>query len=132
MSVSSKSPLSRDRAWSCIMMNVATPGTGSMRAGRVFTGVCQLLFAVVGAALICIWMIKTTYTVIQNQISGTAALHASGWLWKWGVVGFAVSWSWTFITCVDLFRRAKADERKAHENIPPRLTDLPGQPPKLS
>jgi hypothetical protein len=46
-------------------------------------------------------------------------------MWKWGVVCFVVSWLWTLITCVHLYRRAKAEEQKNLENIPPRLADLP-------
>lgn len=96
-----------------------------MRAGRVFTGVCQLLLAVAGAALISVWILKSTWAVIQKEAGAPAPPHPIGWLWQWGVVGFAVSWSWTFITCVDLFRRAKAEERKNPQNLPPRLADLP-------
>lgn len=126
MSVSPEQSLSRDRAWSCIMLNVATPGTGSMRAGRVFSGVCQLSFAVAGAILICIWILKSTWAAIQRQV-GTASSspHSIGWLWHWGVIMFLASYTWTFLTCVDLFRRAKADEQQQLQNIPPRLSDLP-------
>ncbi|HZI33646.1 MAG TPA: hypothetical protein VFF11_14995 [Candidatus Binatia bacterium] len=123
-------PLSRDRAWSCIMMNVATPGTGSMRAGMVFTGICQLMCAVIGAALICVWMIKSTYGVVQEEIGQPTTAASIGWLWKWGVVGFAISWSWTFITCVNLFRRARAEEKRNRQNIPPKLADLPQKTPE--
>jgi hypothetical protein len=125
MPFSSERPLSRDRAWSCIMMNVATPGTGSMRAGQVFTGICQLLFAVAGAALICVWMLKSIWAVILRESGEPVSQTSNGWMWKWGVICFIVSWSWTFITCVNLYRRAKTQERKNPENLPPRLADLP-------
>lgn len=125
MSSSSQRPLSRDRAWSCIMMNVATPGTGSMRAGMVFTGICQLMCAVIGAVLIGTWMIKSTYGVVQAEIGQAAPAAPANWLWQWGVMGFAVSWSWTAVTCVNLFRRAKADEERIRKNVPPKLADLP-------
>lgn len=123
---SSERSLSRDRAWSCIMLNVATPGTGSMRAGRVFSGMCQLLLAITGAALLCTWILKSTWAVIQKQTGMPAPQHPIGWLWHWGVICFAASWTWTFITCVDLFRRAKAEEEKKNlQGVPPRLADLP-------
>ena len=125
MARSPQRPLSRDRAWSCIMMNVATPGTGSMRAGRVVTGVCQLMSAVIGAALISVWMIRSAYGIIQGGSGQSASPDASRWLWQWGVAGFAISWSWTAVTCVALFRRAKADELRSRQNIPPLLADLP-------
>ena len=107
------------------MMNVATPGVGSMRAGQIFTGVCQLGFGIAGAALICVWMMGLFWGIFQEQLDQSASQNSSGWMWKWGVVCFVVSWLWTLVTCVQLYRRAKAEEQKNLENLPPRLADLP-------
>ncbi len=96
-----------------------------MRAGQFFTGACQLLLAIAGAALICVWIIKVSYRTVQEELGQPIPQNFSGWMWKAGIFCFAVSYVWTFIACVNLFRRAKADERKNAENIPPRLADLP-------
>jgi hypothetical protein len=125
MSLSSERPLSRDRAWSCIMMNIATPGVGSMRAGQVFAGPAQLLLALAGAALICVWIIKACYGMVQEELDQPVPQNSGGWLWKWGAICFAASYAWTFVACVNLFRRAKIQERENLGNIPPRLADLP-------
>jgi hypothetical protein len=130
MSVSSERPLSRDRAWSCIMMNIATPGVGSMRAGQILTGLGQLLFALGGAALICVWIIKMSYGLVQEELGASVPQSSSGWMWKWGSAGFAVSYVWTFVTCVNLYRRAEVEERQNPGNAPPRLADLPGKDPE--
>jgi hypothetical protein len=107
------------------MMNMAMPGVGSMRAGRAFAGVCQLLLAVGGAALICVWIIKVSYGIVQEELDQPVPQNSGGWMWKWGGVVFVASYVWTFISCVNLFRQAKAEERKNQEDIPPRLVDLP-------
>jgi hypothetical protein len=125
MSRSADLPLSRDRAWSCIMMNVATPGVGSLRARRVFTGVCQLLFALTGFFLICGWMLNFFYGIAQNELGETVSPHSTGWMWKCGAACFGVSWLWTFLTCVSLFRQAKARELAAGESLPPRISEVP-------
>lgn len=107
------------------MMNVAMPGTGSMRAGQVFTGACQLLLALIGAALICVWIVKASYGTVQEELGQSVPQNSGGWMWKWGTVCFAASYVWTVVVCVNLFRGAKAEEQKNLKNIPPRLTDLP-------
>lgn len=121
----SRPPLSRDRAWSCIMMNVATPGVGSLRAKRTFSGSCQLLFALSGFFFIFVWMLKFFYRIFQQQLGETVPHHNNAWMLKWGAVCFGVSWSWTFFTCVSLFRQAKAYERAVRENPPPRISEVP-------
>jgi hypothetical protein len=118
-------PLSRDRAWSCIMMNVATPGVGSLRAGRILTGVGQLGFALTGFFLICGWMLAFFYRNIQEQVGGPVSHHPAVWMWQWGAACFGVSWTWTFLTCVSFYRQAKAYERWVRENPPPRLAEVP-------
>jgi hypothetical protein len=133
MPVSSERSLSRDRAWSCIMMNIATPGTGTLRARRCFSGFCQLGFLFAGFFLICTWMLKWIYRIYLTQSGESLPSPPAGWLWKWGAVGFGVSWIWTFFTCLSLWSRAKANERNHQQNVPPRLADLPEKPkpPKL-
>lgn len=125
MSLLPAHPLSRDRAWSCIMMNVATPGVGSLRAKRTVAGTCQLLFAFSGFFLICGWMLRFFYNNMLEQMGEPVAHHSTAWMWKWGAVCFCVSWLWTAITCVSLYRQAKAHERAMRENPPPRISGVP-------
>jgi hypothetical protein len=132
MPVSPERPLTRDRAWACITLNFSLSGWGSLKAGRIFEGVCQLVSAFAGFFLLCGWMLKWIYRIFQTQLGETVSPPPAGWLWKWGVAGFAISYGWMLITCVNLMRQAKADEKKIGRNIPPRLSDSPNQPPKLS
>lgn len=125
MSFSSARLLSLDRAWSCVMMNFAMPGMGSMKAGRNFAGICQLGFALAGFFLVCAWIVEWCYRIYQAQVGETISKNSIGWLWQWGAAGFSVSLVWTFATCVSLVRQAKRDELKNRDNVPPKLSDLP-------
>lgn len=125
-------PLSRDRAWSCIMMNVATPGVGSLRARRVLTGAGQLGFALAGFFLICGWMLKFFYGIFQEQLDGTVLPQPPAWMWKWGAVCFVISWTWTALTCVILYWDAKRYEQAMRDNPPPLISDVPPRPPDAS
>jgi len=111
------------------MMNVATPGVGSLRAKRVLTGTCQLVFLFSGFFLICGWMLEFFYGIFQEQLGETVSPHSAPWMWKWGAVCFGISWVWTFFTCVSLYRQAKAHERSVRENPPPRISEVPPKPP---
>lgn len=125
MSAASERRLTRERAWSCIRLNIATPGVGSFRAGRIFTGLCQLVLLIGGVVLICTWMLRTIYRILLEQFGQPAGHHPIGWMWKVGMVGFAASGLWAFFTCLDLHRQAEIEEQKHPQNIPPRLADLP-------
>jgi hypothetical protein len=113
------------------MQNLATPGIGSLKARRIFAGICQLSLAIASCFLICAWVIGWSYRIYQAQIDETIPRDSSGWLLKWGVVCFFVSWLWALITCVSLVLQAKAAERRDPQKVPPRLAESPDKPPKL-
>jgi hypothetical protein len=131
MPVPSERPLSRDRAWACVMQNLATPGVGSLKAGRIFTGVCQLSLAVASCVLIGAWVAGWSYRIYLAQADEPIPQTSSGWLLKWGVISFGVSWLWAMITCVSLVLQANAAERRNPQKVPPRLADSPDKPPRL-
>jgi hypothetical protein len=113
------------------MQNLATPGIGSLKARRIFEGICQLTIAIASCLFICAWVISWSCRIYQAQNDEIVSQDSSGWLLKWGVVCFGVSWLWAMITCVSLMLRANAAERGNPQNVPPRLADSPGKPPKL-
>jgi hypothetical protein len=131
MPFSSERPLNSDRAWAHVMQNLATPGIGSLKARRIFAGVCQLSLALAGCFLICAWVIGWSYRIYLAQVGEIIPENSSGRLLKWGVICFGVSWLWALITCVSLVLQAKAAERRKPQKVPPRLVDLPDKPPKL-
>jgi hypothetical protein len=132
MSASPERPLTRDRAWACVTLNFSISGWGTLKAGRIFAGVCQLVCVFGGFLLLCAWMIGWIYRIFQAEIGDAVLFNPPGWLWKWGIAGFAISYAWMLMTCVSLMRQARAEEKRNRQNVPPRLADLPGKPPKLS
>ena len=125
-------PLSRARAWTCLLTNLfATPGLVSLMARRVFAGVGQLLLALAGFVLIVVWFFEV---MIQyyGQVTGDVPARPVGWIGEIGAILFVASWLWALVTSISLWRQAESDERAELKTVPPRMADLPGQPPKLS
>ena len=71
-------------------------------------------------------MLKFFYVIFQEQL-GDAVSHqpAASWMWELGAVCFGISWTWTFLTCVSLYREAKAYEQALRDNPPPRPSEVP-------
>ena len=133
MTVRTTRPLSRARAWTCVLTNqAATPGLGSLMARRVFAGIGQLLLALAGFVLIVGWIFELCHHVFLQQLDEPVPPDSSGWAGKWGLICFGASWLWSLATSLSLLRQAKADGQVEPRPVPPRMADLPGQPPKLS
>jgi len=125
-------PLSQARAWTCVLTNLAaTPGLGSVMAWRFMAGAGQLLLSLAGFALIVGWMFELCHHVYLQQLGDPAPPVASGWMLKWGGIGFGAGWLWSLATSVSLLRQAKRDGANGSRSVPPRMTGAPGQPPKL-
>ena len=126
-------PISRARAWACLLTNLfATPGLGSLMARRFFAGTGQLLLALAGFILIIGWMFELCHRVYLQQLGEPVPPDSSGWVGKWGLICFGASWLWSLATSLSLLRQVKSDELVEPRPIPPRMADLPGQPPKPS
>jgi hypothetical protein len=125
-----KIPLSRDRAWACVMLNVTLPGWGSVKAGKIITGIVELFFALSGLFLLGAWMVKWMVRISQSELGEDLSPIPSARIWESGVVCVVISWIWTTITCISLMREARANEVEIRKNPPPHLSDLP-KPPKL-
>lgn len=121
-----KMPLSRDRAWACVMLNVSVPGWGTIKAGKKAVGICELVITLVGFFLLLAWMFGWMARVFEAQLGEDLSPVPSPWIWRSGVICIVISWIWTGITCYHLMREAKAYEK----SVPPRLSDLP-KPPVL-
>ncbi|MGA2786660.1 MAG: hypothetical protein ABSF60_03955, partial [Verrucomicrobiota bacterium] len=110
MTVRTIRPISRARAWTCILTNLcATPGLGSLMARRVLAGTGQLLLALAGFVLIVGWIFELCYSVYLQQLGNPVPPDSSGWLWKWGLLLFGAGWVWSLVTSLSLLRQAKAD-----------------------
>jgi hypothetical protein len=125
-----KIPLNRDRAWACVMLNVTLPGWGSVKAGKILTGMGELFFALSGLFFLFAWMTKWMFRITQSELGEDLSPPPTARVWESGVVCVVVSWIWTTVTCISLMREARANEAEMRKNPPPVLSDLP-PPPKL-
>lgn len=121
-----KVPLNRDRAWACVLLNLSVPGWGSLKAGRPFAGIAEMVIVAAGLCLLGDWMYDWLNRVFESELGDPLPPLPAAWLWKWGLGLVAVSCVWTIITCISMMREATANE----QSQPPRLSDLP-KPPKL-
>jgi hypothetical protein len=125
-------PLSRDRAWACVSLNFTLSGLGSLKAGRRFAGIAQLVTVFAGFFLLLAWMFIWIYRIYQSQIGETVLPPPPAWLWQFGLAGFIVSYVWMLLTCASLMRQARANENKIPRAVPPKLSASSSKPPKLS
>ena len=125
-----KTPMSRDRAWSFVMLNLSVPGWGSYKAGRKFAGIGELIIVFSGLLLLFTWMLGWMNLMVQSELGDVVPPPPAAWLWKWGLICIGISCIWTVVTCISLMRHARAYEAELRKNPPPVLSDL-NKPPKL-
>jgi hypothetical protein len=101
-------------------------------ARRFIAGIGQLLLALAGFVLMVGWIFEMCHRIYLRQLDEAVPPDSSGWMWKWGLICFGASWLWSLATSLSLLRQAKADGQIEPKSVPPRMADLPGQPPKLS
>ncbi|MGA3163776.1 MAG: hypothetical protein ABSD77_06220 [Verrucomicrobiota bacterium] len=131
----SRKPVSRAAARNAVIVNqLATPGLGSLIAGRWLAGFGQLALSVAGFVMITVWFFEE---MIQyyGQISGDVQPHPVGWIGEWGAILFAGSWFWAAVTSFSLLREASRNSLESLESletepISPPVLDLSGKPPK--
>jgi hypothetical protein len=131
MSAPPKLPLTQDRAWAYVLLNISVPGWGSWKAGRKIAGFGEMFILVVSLFLLGIWFLKWVNRIVQSEIGDSLPPIPANWLWQWGLGLYAVSLVWTVVTGVSLIREARAYEAEVRRNTPPILADAP-KPPKLS
>jgi 4a-hydroxytetrahydrobiopterin dehydratase len=98
--------ISRAKARNAALLNqLATPGLGSIIAGRWIAGTGQLLLSLGGFVLIMGWFFKEM-SQLYGQISGQVAVQPIGWILEAGAILFALAWGWSLVTSFSLFREA--------------------------
>lgn len=112
---SANAKTNRARARNATLINLlATPGLGSLMAGRVVAGILQLFLAVAGFAFVVVWF-WVTMKNYYGQMFGEGVVHHSGPLsiLIFGGVSFAMAWIWSLFTSLSLMRQAKTEEANA-------------------
>jgi hypothetical protein len=110
-------PLDRARARNCFLINqFATPGLGSLMAGRPGAGIGQLLVAVAGFVLVMLWF-ALRMSQLYNEVVNDAQPQSAAWAGEAGAALFAAAWLWSLVTSLSVLREARNSE--------------PAPPPKL-
>lgn len=98
--------ISRAKARNAALLNqLATPGLGSIIAGRWLAGSGQLLLSLAGFTLVMVWFFEEM-NQLYGQISGTVPVHPVGKILTAGVILFSLAWVWSLVTSFSLCREA--------------------------
>lgn len=116
-----RKPLNRAKARNCVLINqCATPGLGSLLAGRFLAGTGQLIVALAGFGLFIAWFVQvmTKFYSLINDSSGDTRMDFL--LMKLGLIIFAIAWLWAWFTSISVMREAKRNAERELK-APPKL-----------
>ena len=88
-----------------LLNQLATPGLGSLIAGRRLAGGGQLLLSLSGFVLVTVWFWRLMLQ-FYGQISGNVAVQPVGSIGLLGAGLFALAWVWSLATSLSLLREA--------------------------
>ena len=127
------------KARNAVLLNLlATPGLGSLAAGRPVAGAGQLLLAIAGFVLVLAWFVKIIVPYYNLMFSDTPPPPINWTVGKVGLAIFVASWVWSLVTSISIHQAASRANRETLKTaiagggkttapgIPPMLTELPG------
>ncbi|HEX5221123.1 MAG TPA: hypothetical protein VFZ59_16285 [Verrucomicrobiae bacterium] len=102
-----RKPLTSATARNAVLINqLATPGLGSLMAGRYLSGTGQLLLAVTGFLFFVAWFVAVMRQ-FYGQIQGDVEVKPVGWIGWTGLAIFAAAWLWSWGTSISLLREVR-------------------------
>ena len=116
-----RKPLTSAMARTAVLINqLATPGLGSVLAGRYVSGTGQLLLAVTGFSFFLFWF-GAIMRQFYGQIQGDVEVRAVGWIGWTGLAVFAGAWLWALFTSLSIMREVKRNHAAifTHPQPPP-------------
>lgn len=109
----------RATARNAALLNLAaTPGLGSIMAGRRVAGIGQLILAVAGFGMVLGWFVKLMrdyFSLISDQPGEPQV--SFGWL-QAGAAVIAAAWLWSLVTSLQIIRSVP---KNLPSTTPPRL-----------
>jgi 4a-hydroxytetrahydrobiopterin dehydratase len=124
---SHKNPKSTKVRNAILMNQLATPGLGSLMAGRWLAGTGQLICSVAGCGLFILWFLKAItryYGLMYNTETPTPATPIPAWMGWWGAILFVGSWIWSGITSIELLYASSKSQTQVLEQHAANLTKL--------
>jgi hypothetical protein len=114
-----RKPLSPATARNAALINqLATPGLGSLMAGRWVAGFGQLALAVAGFVFVILWFIAIMRQ-FYGEINGNVEVKPVGWIGLVGVILFAAAWLWSLVTSISLIREGRRNATSLFEQPQP-------------
>jgi hypothetical protein len=111
--------LTPDKARNAALLNqLATPGLGSLIAGRRLAGAGQLALAVAGFSFVILWFVAVMRQ-FYGLIEGNVEVKPVGWIGLTGLVVFAAAWLWSLVTSISLIREARRNRAALFANPQP-------------
>ena len=89
-----------------LVNQLATPGLGSLIAGRWIAGSGQLALAVAGFVMVVVWFFEVMFQY-YGEIGGDVQPHPVGWIGETGGILFVASWFWALVTSINLVFEAR-------------------------
>jgi 4a-hydroxytetrahydrobiopterin dehydratase len=98
----------RTKARNAALLNqLATPGLGSLFAGRWIAGSGQLLLSLLGFGLVLVWFVQMMLSYYGQMFGDGTAHHPPTYTGLvLGAVTFALAWVWSLATSFSLLRAA--------------------------
>lgn len=89
---------------------LATPGLGTLAARRWLEGGAQLLLAVTGFGLVCLWFVREMVPYYGQMFSDTPPPVGGFKMLGLGAALFALAWCWSLVTSLRLSRLVSQQE----------------------
>ncbi len=113
-----RKPLSPATARNAALINLlATPGLGTLMAGRLVAGCGQLILALIGFGFLLAWFVALLRQY-YGQIAGDVPITPIAWIGETGGVLFIAAWLWSLVTTVGLVREARRNALRVFDEIP--------------
>ncbi len=101
-----------------LLNQCATPGLGSLIAGRILAGLGQLALALTGFGFFVAWFVAELRQ-FYSLMDGTSEVKPIGWIALTGVGIFGAAWLWSLVTSLSLLREARRNAPAVFAQPPP-------------
>src|SRR5260370_1435558 len=114
----------RSTAANCLIVNqLATPGLGSLMAGRFVAGTVQLALSLFGFCFIMGWFLQIFMQLYRQMNELPPQPPPYPWMGQAGVIIFASAWLLSWITSISVLRESRRNEAaQPPPAVPPKIT----------
>jgi hypothetical protein len=91
-----------------LLNQCATPGLGSLMAGRRLAGIGQLLLAIAGFVMVLAWFVMLAIQMYERLVNDAEPKSVAA-MGEAGAVVFIAAWLWALVTSLSILREARAN-----------------------